>query len=189
MAFWVKFQSVGMRIKAGVIPFMSIEQKITTIFGMNDEIWMRHANPWSVWTRYAALPILVLSIWSRAWIGWWSMIPITLSAVWIWINPRVFKKPASTNNWASMAVLGERVWLNRKLIAVPEQFEPVIKVLNAISGVGTLVCILGLVIQSFWMTVFGMAVLILSKSWFLDRMVWLYQEMKDRNEEYGKWLY
>ena len=61
--------------------------------------------------------------------------------------------------------------------------------LNAISGVGTFVCILGLVIQSFWMTIFGMAVLLLSKSWFLDRMVWIYKEMKDINEEYGKWLY
>jgi uncharacterized protein DUF6653 len=122
-------------------------------------------------------------------IGWWSLIPIMLSAIWIWINPRVFKKPISTKNWASMAVLGERVGLNRKAFAVPEHFEPVIRILSTISCVGTVVCILGLVIQSFWMTIFGMAVLILSKSWFLDRMVWLYQEMKDTDDEYGRWLY
>jgi hypothetical protein len=189
MVFPLNFQSIGVATKAGVIPFMSIEQKITTIFAMSDEVWMRHANPWSVWTRYAALPFLVLSIWSRAWIGWWSIIPIALSAIWIWINPRVFKKPASTNNWASMAVLGERIWLNRKTTAVPQHFEPAIRVLSILSSVGTLVCILGLVLESFWMTIFGMVVLIFSKSWFLDRMVWLFQEMKDTNEEYGKWFY
>ena len=168
---------------------MSIEQKIAAIFGMSNEVWMRHANPWSVWTRYSALPVLLFSIWSRMWIGWWSTIPIILSAFWIWINPRVFKKPRSTKNWASKAVLGERVWLNRKEVAVPDHFEPVIKVLSAISGVGTLICIWGLIILSFWMTIFGMALLILGKSWFLDRMVWLYDEMKDVHQEYGKWFY
>ncbi len=78
-----------------------------------------------------------------------------------------------------MAVLGERVWLNRKAIALPQHFDPVIRVLNMLSSIGALVCILGLVLQSFWMTIFGIAVLILSKSWFLDRMVWLYQEIRD----------
>jgi len=79
--------------------------------------------------------------------------------------------------------------LNRKEVAVPRHFEPVIKVLNAISGVGTLLCFCGLIALSFWMTIFGMAVLLLGKSWFLDRMVWLYDEMKDTHSEYGKWFY
>jgi len=168
---------------------MAIEQKIKTIFRMSDDVWMRHANPWSVWTRYAALPILLFSVWSRVWIGWWSIIPIFLSVFWIWINPRVFKKASSTKNWSSRAVFGERVWLNRKAVAVPRHFEPVIKILNAISGIGTLMCIWGLIRLSFWMTIFGTAVLVLSKSWFLDRMVWLYDEMEDADPEYGKWLY
>ncbi len=168
---------------------MAFEQKIETIFRMSDDVWIRHANPWSVWTRWAALPILLFSIWSRVWIGWWSVIPISLSVIWIWINPRVFKKARSTKSWSSRAVLGERVWLNRKAVAVPRHFEPVIKILNAISGIGTLMCIWGLIRLSLWMTIFGMTVLVLSKSWFLDRMVWLYGEMKDADSEYGKWLY
>jgi hypothetical protein len=27
----------------------------------------------------------------------------------------------------------------------------------------------------------------LSKLWFVDRMVWLWQDMQDTNEEYRKW--
>ena len=88
-----------------------------------------------------------------------------------------------------MVSAGERIWLNRNVVPVPQKFEPVIKVLIAISGFEALLCILGFVMQSFWMTIFGMAVLILSKSWFLDRMVWLYQEMKNTNDEYGRWYY
>ncbi len=84
---------------------------------MSDETRERHANPWSVWTRYGALPILIAAIWSHVWVEWWSLIPILMTVLWIWLNPRVFPRPISTKNWASKAVLGERVWLNR--IALP----------------------------------------------------------------------
>ena len=43
---------------------------------MSDDSWMRHANPWSVWTRYAAFPVLIAAIWSRVWIGWWALLPV-----------------------------------------------------------------------------------------------------------------
>ena len=29
----------------------------------------------------------------------------------------------------------------------------------------------------------------LGKMWFLDRMVWLYEDMKDTTPEYRSWLY
>ena len=29
--------------------------------GMSDEAWRRHANPWSVWTRFAAIPLMMLA--------------------------------------------------------------------------------------------------------------------------------
>lgn len=47
----------------------TFETRITQGFAMNEEAWGRHANPWSVWTRFLALPLLVLAIWSRARIG------------------------------------------------------------------------------------------------------------------------
>ena len=168
---------------------MDLEQNIASLFRMTDEVWARHANPWSVWTRYLALPVLIFSIWSRFWIGWWSAVPILLSIVWIWINPRVFARPSSTKSWASKAVLGERVWLNRKRIPIPEHHQPVINILNAISGIGALLCIWGLIKLSAWETIFGMVIVVLGKSWFLDRMVWLYDEMKDANPAYRSWLY
>ena len=168
---------------------MDLEQKLASLFRMTDEVWARHANPWSVWTRYFALPVFILSIWSRIWIGWWSAVPILLSIVWIWINPRVFAIPSSTKSWASKAVLGERVWLNRKRIPIPEHHRPIINILNTISAIGSLLCIWGLIKQSGWGTIFGMMMVILGKSWFLDRMVWLYDEMKDNNPDYRSWLY
>ncbi|RSN29438.1 hypothetical protein DL990_24845 [Amycolatopsis sp. WAC 01416] len=32
---------------------------------MDDEAWRRHANPWSAWARFAAIPLMPLAIWSR----------------------------------------------------------------------------------------------------------------------------
>lgn len=86
-------------------------------------------------------------------------------------------------------MLGERVWINRKDIPVPIHHYKIIKILTAISGIGAVICVYGLIVLSIWPTVFGIVVVILGKTWFLDRMVWVYEEMKDNNSEYRSWLY
>ena len=50
-------------------------------------------------------------------------------------------------------------------------------------------CIYGVVRLQVWPTIFGIALAYVAKSWFLDRMVWLYEDMKEVRPEYGKWLY
>jgi hypothetical protein len=52
--------------------FKSLER----LMSMDDRVWRRHANPWSGWTRVTALPLLVLAIWSRVWIGWWAVLAV-----------------------------------------------------------------------------------------------------------------
>ncbi|HEU4910034.1 MAG TPA: DUF6653 family protein, partial [Propionibacteriaceae bacterium] len=89
------------------------------LFGLKGEGWLRHANPISVWTRFAVLPMLALSIWSRTWIGLWSLVPIALSLVFMIINPVLFPKPRSTKNWASKGVFGERIWADRTKVELP----------------------------------------------------------------------
>jgi hypothetical protein len=36
--------------------------KIAWLFRMTDEAWRRHANPWSVWTRFSAIPAMIAAI-------------------------------------------------------------------------------------------------------------------------------
>jgi len=50
---------------------------------MNDETWSKHSNPWSVYTRFTALPLISLTFWSRAWICFYSLLPIALSFFWV----------------------------------------------------------------------------------------------------------
>lgn len=83
---------------------MTIEKKLAQIFNLNDETWLCHANPWSVWIRYSVLPVLILAFWSRIWIGWYCIIPIAMALGWMFLNPIFFDKPQSTQNWASKSV-------------------------------------------------------------------------------------
>jgi hypothetical protein len=168
---------------------MTLERKIGNLFRMNEETWQRHANPWSVYTRFSILALLVAAFWSRVWLGWWSAIAVAVVLAWTWYNPRFFTKPKSTNNWASKAVFGERVWLNRDKVPVPGHHRILPNVLSGINGCGALFVIWGLAILDGWMTLFGMAMIYLGKTWFLDRMVWLYEDMKDTSTEYLNWLY
>ncbi|MCJ8298842.1 MAG: hypothetical protein MJK13_07910, partial [Pseudomonadales bacterium] len=47
----------------------------------------------------------------------------------------------------------------------------------------------GLIFLQGWLAVFGTIFTILAKTWFLDRMVWLYQDLGETNPEYKRWLY
>lgn len=169
---------------------MTLERKIAKVFNLTDDNWMKHANPISVWTRYSVLPVIIFSFWSRVWIGWWCLVPGVLSLLWMFFNPIVFPKPQSTKNWASKSVLGERVFLNRDKVPIPLRHRtPLHALLNGISSVGLIVAIWSTVYYSVYGAIFGVAMAYLGKSWFLDRMVWLYEDMKEQNEVYRSWEY
>ena len=162
---------------------------ITKFFGLNDETWMQHSNKWSVWTRFFILPLLTLIVWHRDDLDWVTWVFIGLILFWTWINPCFFGKPATTKHWASKAVFGERVWLNTKALPIPSHHNRAILVLNTITGLGLPFLACGLYQYDFWMTIFGLTLVILGKLWFLDRMVWIYEDMKNKSKIYTSWEY
>lgn len=167
----------------------TVESKIAQWFAMSDEVWLRHANPWSVWTRVTALPLLILAIWSRTWVGGWFLVLIAAAMAWLWFNPRIFPKPRSTDNWASKAVLGERVWLNRRNIPIPKHHRLMPNLLKGVSLMGLPFLVWGLWQMQIWSTLMGVILMLGGKLWFVDRMVWLYEDMKDEDPEYKSWIY
>jgi hypothetical protein len=168
---------------------ITLDSKIASLFGLRGEAWMRHANPWSVWTRFAVLPMLALSIWSRDWIGWWSLFPVALSLLFMMINPLLFPAPASTRNWASKGVLGERIHAERDRVELPQQFRssrvPMVTYTFQMLGLASLVY--GLVVLDALAVVAGLVIVQCAKAWFIDRMVLLFDDMKARQPEYAEW--
>lgn len=151
--------------------------------GMDDDVWKRHANPWSGWTRVASLPLLAMAIWSRTWIGPWSLALVITVCLWIWLNPRLFGKPKSLDNWMSQGVLGERIWLDRNNNPIQGHHRKATMVLNSFNGVGVVLLILGLMRLDFGLTLVGLTLSMGAKLWFIDRMVWLKQEMDATKSE------
>ena len=167
---------------------MTLERKLAFAMSMDDATWLRHANPWSVWSRASVLPLVTLAIWSRHWLGAWSWAAVVVALAWMWANPRVFDRPKTMSHWASRGVLGERVWLNRDAVPVPERHRVVPHVLNVITAVGTAFVVWGLVTLALWPTLLGSVLIYCGKLWFLDRMVWLYEDMAQRHDQYRAWL-
>jgi hypothetical protein len=168
---------------------VSFEKKAAKFFKLTDENWMKHTNPWSVWTRFLIFPLIALAIWSRVWFGWYSLVFIGIMILWTWLNPRAFGKPKTTKYWSSKAVLGERVWINRKEIPIPHHHITAIIILNCITVSGLPFFIWGLYTLHIWSTLLGIVLVYVGKMWFLDRMVWLYEDMKEKNPEYKNWEY
>jgi len=64
-----------------------------------------------------------------------------------------------------------------------------IYILTALSSIGAIICVYGLIALSVWAVVTGIVIVIIGKTWFLNKMVWLYEDMKENNPEYRGWLY
>ncbi|MEZ8098908.1 DUF6653 family protein [Vibrio bivalvicida] len=156
---------------------------------MNDSAWAKHSSPWSVYSRFTILPLLTLALASRDWLGWYSLIPTLLVLTWVWLNPRLFPAPESTNNWASMGTFGERIYLNRsKEAIIPQHHLSMCNLLMILQILGLPVWVYGVYSLHIESMLFGMLWLMATKAWFVDRMVWIYQDTKDLNPVYQSWF-
>jgi hypothetical protein len=155
---------------------------------MDEETWQRHANPWSFWTRFATgSTSLTLAAWSRIWIGPWFLLPLGLALVWLWYNPRAFGVPERTDRWSSKAVFGERIY-NERRDAVPDHHRTAARILTGLSAAASVAWIYGLVVLHPWWTALGLTVSMLGKTWFVDRMAWVYEDMKHLDPRYRDWV-
>ena len=153
------------------------ESQLARAFGLDGEGWQRHANPWSVYTRIPVPVLLAAAVWSRRWLGGWSLLPGGLVCVWTAVNPTLFPPPRSLDHWASKAVLGEIVWSRRRTTPVPPRHRVAPWLLTDLSIAGLPFVVRGLVDLDGRLVVAGLAVHMAGKLWFLDRMVWLYEDV------------
>lgn len=154
---------------------MTALARVARTFRMTDEAWMRHANPWSVHTRFAAIPAMILAIWSRVWIGWWALLPVVVVMVWLWLNPHVFPPVTTPRGWAATGIYGEKLWL-RNRSRIPPDYRAVLRWLTVVGATGFALLVWGLVQLLGWPTVFGATLIVLAQLWRIDRLGRLYDE-------------
>jgi hypothetical protein len=154
---------------------MKVPTLIATTFRMTDEAWRRHANPWSVYTRFAAIPAMVLAIWSRVWIGWWVLVPVAVVMVWLLVNPHIFPAVTTPRSWAARGIYGEKLWLLDRS-QVPQGHRAILRWLIVLGLTGFVLMGWGLLKLHVWPTVFGATLVVVAQLWRIDRMGLLYEE-------------
>ena len=84
--------------------------------------------------------------------------------------------------------MGERVWLNQNAVPIPEHHALWAKILASIPAFGLVPLVWGLWELDIAWLLLGLVVVVVAKMWFLDRMVWLFDDMAKSHTEYAKWL-
>lgn len=141
---------------------------------MSDEMWRRHANPWSVWTRFAAIPAFMLAVWSCVSIGIWSLIPIILVVIWLYLNVWVFPPITTAHSWASKGIYDEKLWLSKRS-ELPKHYDVIQRWLILLGITGMILIGWGLYQLHFWISLLGAVALILAQLWRIDRFSTLYE--------------
>lgn len=87
--------------------------------------------------------------------------------------------------------MGERIWVDRDNIELPEQFRsraPSL-VANAYSMIGIGLLAYGLVDLNLLATLTGILITHGGKAWYLDRVSLLFADMKARDPKFAAWDY
>ena len=79
--------------------------------------------------------------------------------------------------------------LKQDQIPIPVHHQRMATILNLVAALGIPFLVWGVAALQIWPTLFGSGLIYAGKLWFLDRMVWLYEDMKDESPEYQSWLY
>ena len=76
--------------------------------GVKHEVFVRHSNPWSAWSRWLSTPLVLVPFWTRRWIH------AAIIGAWMAANPVIFPRPADEHAWSTRAVLGEELWITER---------------------------------------------------------------------------
>lgn len=154
---------------------MKLAERLMT---MDERVWRRHANPASGWSRVVTvLPLLSLAVWSRVWLCWGAVPLVLLALFWVWWNPRAFGEPERLDAWISKGVMGERIYLEHHSEIAPHHVK-VARNLAWASAPGLLLWAYGLWALWWEAVVFGGLLGVLPKLWFIDRMVWIFEDWR-----------
>ena len=147
---------------------------------MSERTWLRHANPWSGFTRIITYPLVFIPIWYFQEFledpvnNWYPALVIILVVIWFWLNPRIFPQPKNYDHWLSKGVLGEKLWTSGK------RYKDSNLLLSFLMSLFFFIAIYTAYMKMFWATMSFASCAIILKLWFIDRMVFYYEANKNK---------
>lgn len=147
---------------------------------MKEKTWEQHANPISGFTRIISYPLVFLPIWflsdfiSNPYKYWYIAAIGLIAILWFTVNPRLFKKPKTFDHYLSRGVLGEKIWTEDR------KKDTIATILTIVLAPFFLISLYTTYMQMFWEMMFFASVPFILKLWFIDRMVFLYDQNKTK---------
>lgn len=168
---------------------MKIEMIAARLFKMNDEVWVKHSNPMSVWSRVLTLLPLSGVLYWREYFGTYLLPIVFVFILWLWLNPRIFPVPRSNDNWAARAVFGEKLLTSAYRENIAAHHRQPVFFTKLITGIGFVLLLIGIWKIDFTAYCCGLTIVYLGKFWFLDRMNWIYRDQAEHDPEVASWIY
>lgn len=135
---------------------------------LSEKTWERHANPWSGWTRVLSMPALAIGLYMH---NFWIL---GITVVWLIINPMLFPKPRSVDNWMSKGVLGERLYYKDG-----KKFKKDLPTLLNVLNIPAFAAFVYFGWQHELMSMLLAGLLVMTiKFWFIDRMAQLAESVR-----------
>jgi hypothetical protein len=75
---------------------------------LKHQVFARHSNPWSAWSRWLSTPLVLVPLWTR------RPSHAAIVGAWMAANPVVFREPADERAWSTRVVLGEELWITER---------------------------------------------------------------------------
>lgn len=140
--------------------------------GLPEIDWDRRAHPAAALYRIVlAQPLIVLALWSRAWVGWSSLILIALAIAAWRLAPRLASPAgAGADSWATLATRGERL---RREGAFPAEARTLGRA-ELLAGAAFGTAVIGALVLHRPLAALGTTVCLLANLWLADRLAQLY---------------
>lgn len=148
----------------------------------------RPAGPVAIALKIASPEILCALLWSQVWLGFSLSLALTASAATaLLVLPRLLLAGGTGDSWVRYVGYGERIWLNRLILPVPQEAGQRITVLYLVFWTGAAVSLYGSAYSSAVLTLSGLAVAHAAQFACFRSLAALYRSMRKSAPLYRFW--
>ncbi|MCV0427617.1 MAG: hypothetical protein K5905_19325 [Roseibium sp.] len=145
-------------------------------------------GPASTYAKIVAPALITAAIWTKIWLDTAFTVMLVVGVLLLLFRlPKLLPNRRWTGNWAEKASFGERIWLNRPLIPIPQEINHRLSVLHLVFWAGVLIAILGAFTSSPILSGTGLLVGYATQAVCLRKLIDLYELMKDKAPLYRFW--
>ncbi len=146
------------------------------------------ASAVSVFLKIAAPFVLSAALWAHIRIGYTSAAVLMIAVMFCLVAaPKIMGGRHRADTWASRVGFGERIWLNRLLLPIPQDINHTITTLYVVFWCGTLTAMAGGLTASLVLTGTGLVVACAAQFVCTRKLGELYQTMQDDVPLYRFW--